>query len=108
MGIFNMLILKYYTARINETDNLTADFDIKPKLMHALHESQTKFVTLEVFQILFLYCIRSLIAQKKISPDDVVIYVDDVKHDVNEHGRFIKYPPDDLFDQYIDDILRAK
>lgn len=103
-----MLILKYYTARINETDNLTADFDIKPKLMNALHESQTKFVTLEVFQILFLYCIRSLIAQKKISPDDVAIYVDDVKHDVNVHGRFIKYPPDDLFEQYIDDILRVK
>lgn len=103
-----MLILKYYTARINETDNLTADFDIKPKLMHALHESHNKAVTIEVFQVLFLYCIRSLIAQKKITPENIAIYVDNVKHEVTEQGRFIKYPPDDLYEEYINDILRAK
>ena len=103
-----MLILKYYTARINETDNLTADFDIKPKLLHALYESQNKAVTIEVFQVLFLYCIRSLIAQKKITPEDIAIYVDNVKHEVTEQGRFIKYPPDDLYEEYINDILRAK
>lgn len=99
-----MLVLNYNSK---STDNsvLVGDSDIEEYLLASV---KLPF-TVNISQISIIYVLRKLIAQKKINPIDVSVSVDGIVYAINESGRFDYYPPaDDLFDDCLHAILKAK
>lgn len=93
-----------YSSKISAGAVLIGDSEIEDYLLTSVNLS----TTININQISIIYVLRKLIAQKKINPNHVVVYIDEVVHTFNETGRFNNYNLFvDLFDESLDAILNS-
>lgn len=99
-----LFLIINYSSKISAGAVLIGDSEIEDYLLTSVNLS----TTININQISIIYVLRKLIAQKKINPNHVVVYIDEVVHTFNETGRFNNYNPFvDLFDESLDAILNS-
>lgn len=83
------------------------DFELEDSIRRASAIGSTNHMEYHTYSVLALYILRSLIASGQIGNSHIEVYVDGEQYNILSNGRFTAYPPNDIFEECIDLILKA-
>lgn len=95
--------INIYTAFIHKHVTLYPDFVIESILINCINENKD----IDTYQMLFLYALKSIVARKLVDITNIELYVDDINYKVLSNGRLLTYPPIDLYESFIDNVLEV-